>query len=82
MNISVYLDEELLRTMDEIIKIKDISRSKAIREAIKEWAAHEKGSKWSKGFFDFINDPTAPSFPTMKELREGIIEQDRDPFKL
>ena len=77
MHISVYLEEELLSQIDAAIKKKHISRSKAIIEALKQWLNAKPKSGWGEGFFDFEGDPT---FPSVEEIRKGMIEQNRDPF--
>jgi|GEM_PF-1480253 len=75
MQLSVYLDDKFGKKFDKAIKKVHISKSKAIRQALKVWLDSLERREWSNGLFDFS---PYKDFPAKEELREGLMEQHRD----
>lgn len=77
MNINVYMEDLLARQLSECSRKLHRKKNSIIREAVKDWLKKHANTNWPKSVvaFEGIED-----FPTVDDLRKGVIEKDKKLF--
>lgn len=77
MNVNIYLEDALHKKLSTVSKKKHMSRNKIIRIAISQWLNQNEKEEWPKNFFNFEG---VSDFPSVEELRKGLIPPPKDPL--
>ena len=77
MNISTYLPDHLLGTLDHLAKERQLSRSAVIREALEAYLARFERGAWPDEVMMWDGDPEFPPF----EATRGTDAGTGDPFE-
>lgn len=67
MNINVYLEDTLAKSLDYCAKKTGASRNAIIREAVREWIIHHEVKQWPKSVLDFKGYADVPSFESFRD---------------
>lgn len=78
MNVNIYLEDSLAKSLDNSVKKSGQSRNAIIREAIKEWLLHHEVKKWPASILNFKGIANAPTF---ESYRDDLLPPKEDPFK-
>lgn len=78
MNVNIYLEEALAKSLNQCVKQTGQSRNAIIREAVKEWIMHHQITKWPASI---VNYKGMPEFPAFESHRNDLLPPDEDPFK-
>ncbi len=77
MNINVYLEDSLAKSISQSAKQLGASRNALIREAIKEWLQNHELRKWPVTVLKFQGLDHAPKF---ESYRDDLLPPEEDPF--
>jgi len=77
MNINVYLEDSLAKSLDQSAKQLGSSRNALIREAIKEWILHHEVREWPTAILKFQGIKDAPNF---ESYRDDLLPPSEDPL--
>ena len=78
MNINIYLEDTLAKSLAKYAKISGHSRNAVIREAIRHWVAQHEVKKWSNSILKFNGIPMAIPF---ESRRSDLLPPDEDPLR-
>lgn len=77
MNINVYLEDSLAKSLNQSAKQLGSSRNAIIREALKEWIQQHEIRKWSATVLNFQGAKELPSF---ESHRDDLLPPKEDPL--
>lgn len=78
MNINVYLEDSLAKSLNQSAKQLGSSRNAIIREAIKEWIVHHEIRKWPATILKFQGISHSPRF---ESYRNDLLPPEENPLK-
>lgn len=78
MNISIYLEDALVKYLNQYAKKIGKSRNAIVREAIKEWVVQHGIKQWPKSILDFTGVKDIISF---ESYRANLLPPMEDPFE-
>jgi hypothetical protein len=78
MNINIYLEDKLAKSLNQCVKKLHKSRNAIIREAVSEWIAHHETKKWPSSIIKFKGIPKIVPF---ESFRQDLLPPDEDPLK-
>jgi len=67
MNINIYLEETLAKSLNQCVKQTGASRNAIIREAINEWILHHQVKHWPTSILNFKGVAKTPSFESFRD---------------
>jgi len=67
MNINVYLEDSLAKSINQFAKQLGVSRKAIVREAIKEWIQNHEVRKWPVTVLKFQGLNNAPQFESFRD---------------
>jgi hypothetical protein len=78
MNINIYLEDALAKSLNQCVTQSGQSRNAIIREAIKEWVAQHEVKKWPNSILAFqgIRDSVA-----FESYRDDLLPPKESPFE-
>ena len=77
MNINVYLEDSLAKSLNQSAKQLGSSRNAIIREALKEWIQQHEVRKWSMAVLNFQGVKELPGF---ESYRDDLLPPKEDPL--
>lgn len=77
MNINIYLEDSIAKSLNQTVKQMGVTRNAIIREAIKEWIEHHGTKKWPASILHYQGIQGAPAF---ESLREELLPPSEDPL--
>lgn len=77
VNTNIYIDDALLKRVNDYTNHHHVSRSALIREALKDWLNRHSQNQWRQDFFDFEG---AEDFPLPTQFRESLLSPNDDPL--
>jgi hypothetical protein len=77
MNINIYLEDTVAKTLGQCAKRSGSSRNAIIREAIKEWIQHHEVKKWPASILKFNG---MQAFPSFESYRDNLLPPSEDPL--
>lgn len=78
MNLNVYLEDSLSKSLNICAKKMNKSKNAIIREALKEWIMHHQNQQWGNSILNFQGVKDAIPF---ESFRDDLISPDEDIFK-
>ena len=78
MNINIYLEDLLAKSLNHYVKQSGQTRNAIIREAIKEWLAQHEIKKWPNSILKFKGVREAAAF---ESYRSDLLPPKEDPLK-
>jgi predicted transcriptional regulator len=78
MNITSYLPDELVSSLDRLAREQHSSRSAVIRQALEMYLQRQQAGAWPQRVREWTGDP---DFPPFESLRGTEQAGDGDPFE-
>lgn len=78
MNINIYLENDLAKSLNKFVKSLGHSRNAIIREAIRDWVLQHEVKKWSHAIMTHKGIKTATPF---ESHRSDLLPPDEDPLR-
>ena len=78
MNVNIYLEDALAKSLNQCVEQMGQSRNAIIREAIKEWIIQHEIKKWPASILKFQGIQNSIAF---ESYREDLLPPEEDPFK-
>lgn len=75
MNINIYLEDSLAKSLNYLAKKSHQSRNAIIREAVAEWVVHHQKKEWPKSIMDFQG---VADFKNFELSRSELLERNED----
>jgi hypothetical protein len=79
MNINVYLEDPLAKSLNQYAKKSGTPRNAIIREAVKEWIIHHEVKQWPKSILTFKGLTAIPSFESYRT--DLLPSDDENPLR-
>jgi len=78
MNINIYLEDSLAKSLNHCAKKLHQSRNAIIRDAIRNWVSQHEIKKWSKSILNFKG---LKDFEPFESYRDELNPPGEDPLK-
>jgi len=78
MNVNIYLEDELGKTLNELSEELGMKRNAIIREALHEWVQNHRIAKWPRSVLEFQG---VKDFPAFEADRKKLKKPKTDPFE-
>lgn len=78
MNMNIYLEDSLAKSLNQSVKQTGQTRNAIIREAIHEWILHHGVKKWPASV---LNYKGISKFEPFEATRNELLPPDEDPLK-
>ncbi len=78
MNVNIYLEDALAKSLNQYIKESGQTRNAVIREAIKEWIYNHQIKKWPASI---LNYKGVKGWPSFESHRKDLLPPKEDPLK-
>jgi metal-responsive CopG/Arc/MetJ family transcriptional regulator len=78
MNINIYLEDNLAKSLQKYTKLSGHTRNAVIREAIRDWVTRHEVKKWSNSILKFKG---VPGFAPFESYRDELLPPNEDPLR-
>lgn len=78
MNINIYLEDDLAKSLNQIVKGSGQSRNAVIREAVREYIILHEEKKWPSSI---VNYKGTKGITPFESQRDDLLPPKEDPFE-